>query len=175
MDTRILITYASRAGSTIEIAQEIGRVLSQAGAKVDVLPVKAVRSVEDYQAVVVGSAIRIGQWLPEAVKFVTANRAALAGKRVAYFAVHGMNLGDDEASRAARQAYLEPVRKVLAPQMEACFGGVNDWNKVGFFDGLLGKMVKAPVGDFRDWTVIREWAADIAPLADAAQAGIGHS
>ena len=161
MNQKVLVTYASRAGSTMEVAQAVAKELTDRGFAVDLLPVKKVNHVNGYQAVVVGSAVRMGQWLPEAVKFVEQNQSTLSQVPTAFFAVHLMNMGNDEASRTARQAYLNPVRKLVKPQYEAFFSGVGDMSKVSFLDGLIGKMVKSPEGDFRDWDAIRGWAQEI--------------
>src|SRR2546423_6800108 len=64
---KILVTFATRAGSTYEVAARVAEVLRAGGATVEVKPVTAVHEVKDYDAVVVGSAIRMGHWLPEAV------------------------------------------------------------------------------------------------------------
>ena len=74
-------------------------------------------------AVVLGSAIRMGNWLPEAVDFVKANQAALNALPTALFTVHMLNTGDDEASRAARAAYLDAVRPLLNGVETAYFEG----------------------------------------------------
>ena len=161
MNKKTLVAYVTRAGSTAEIAQEIAKTLSAQGAAVEVLPLKNVTDLKSYQAVILGSAIRMGQWLPEAAKFVEQNQNELSQMPAAFFAVHLMNLGSDEASRNARQAYLEPIRKVVSPRKEAVFAGVGDWKKVSFLDGLIGKAAKAPEGDFRDWQAIRTWAEDL--------------
>jgi menaquinone-dependent protoporphyrinogen oxidase len=161
MTSKTLIAYATRSGSTAEVAQAIAQALSAQGATVDVLPVKQVADLTGYRAVVVGSAVRIGQWLPEAARFVEQNRERLRHLPTGFFAVHLMNLGSDEASRQARLAYLEPIRKLVAPQKEAFFAGIGDWKRVSFLDGLIGKAVKAPEGDFRDWAAIQAWAEDL--------------
>ena len=70
MPNRILVTYASRAGTTAEVAEAIARTLTQEGAQVDVLPMNSVKDLSPYQAVVAGSAIRGSKWLPEAIQFV---------------------------------------------------------------------------------------------------------
>ena len=63
MSQKILITYASRTGSTAEIAEAIGKTLSEENAQVDILPMQAVKDPSPYQAVIVGSAIRKSKWL----------------------------------------------------------------------------------------------------------------
>ncbi len=77
MSKKILITYATKAGSTVEIAAFIGESLSKRGFAVDVKPVSEKPALDGYQAVLMGSAIRMGSWLPEAVDFVRQNQAAL--------------------------------------------------------------------------------------------------
>ena len=161
MNQKILVAYASRAGSTAEIAQAIGKVLEAQGVVVDVLPVNAVTGVKDYRAVVIGSAVRYGQWLSEATKFVEKFRAELSGKPVAYFAAYLMNQGEDEVNRKARQAYFAAARGLVAPKAEACFTGVGDMAKVALFERIIGKLVKSPEGDFRDWNAIRAWAESL--------------
>ncbi len=161
MENKVLVAFASRAGSTAEVAQSIAKTLTTQGAVVDLLPIKSVTSLKPYRAVVLGSAIRMSAWLPEAVKFVERNKDLLSQLHTAFFGVHLMNLGNDEASRKAREAYLDSVRKLVPPDKEAFFPGVGDWKKVSFLDGLISKAVKAPEGDFRDWTVIQAWAEDL--------------
>jgi menaquinone-dependent protoporphyrinogen oxidase len=161
MEQKVLVTYASRAGSTEEIAEVVAADLIRRGFTVDLLPVKQASRLDGYSAVVIGSAVRMGSWLPEAVKFVQQNAAALNRLPTAFFSVHLMNLGEDEASRKARGIYLDTVRKHVQPRHEALFAGVGDMAKVSFIEGLIGKLVKSPEGDFRDWKVIHAWAADI--------------
>ncbi len=164
MNGKILVTYASNAGSTAEVAQAIGDTLQKHGGTVDVMPTKYVKSLDGYRAVVVGSAVRMGCWLPEAVKFVEQHRDELSQRPTAFFAVHLMNMGSDETSQKSRLAYLDPVRRLVTPKSEAFFAGVGNWKKVTFFESLLGKAVKAPTGDFRDWTAIRGWAEGLREL-----------
>lgn len=158
---KILVVYASRCGSTAEIAAEIGKTLCQSGAAADVQSVKDPVDLSTYQAVVIGSAVRFGAWLPEAVKFVETNAAALKGMPLAYFAAHLMNQGEGEPERKARLAYLDAARKLAAPQAEAFFTGVGDMSKVSFLERMIGRMVKTPEGDFRSWDQIRAWAKEL--------------
>lgn len=161
VNQKVLVTYASRAGSTMEVAQAVAEELTKRGFAVDVLPVKQASSVDGYGAVVIGSAVRMGSWLPDAVKFVEKNSAALQQKKTAFFGLYLMNQGEDEASRTARSAYMEPARKWVKPQTEGLFVGVGDPAKISFIERMIGKMVKSPEGDFRDWNAIRAWAQQI--------------
>ncbi len=167
MNGKILIAYATRCGSTAEVADAIGKVFCERGAAVDVLPLKEVRSLDGYAGFVLGSAIRFGAWLPEAAQFVEQNLARLKQAPTAFFTVHLNNTADDEASKTARLAYLEPIRKLVPPAAEAFFAGVGDFSKVNFLERLMAKMVKSPEGDFRDWQKIRGWAEEIQQTAFA--------
>jgi menaquinone-dependent protoporphyrinogen IX oxidase len=84
---KILVTYATRAGSTYEVAARVAEVLHTQGAAVDVKPVTAMHELQGYDAIVVGSAIRMGCWLPEAVEFVKTNRETLSRIPTAYFLI----------------------------------------------------------------------------------------
>ena len=77
-DPKILVAYASRCGSTSGVAQAIGQAMCEGGATVDVLPLKTVQDLAPYSAAVVGSAVRIGQWLSESKQFVQSHQARLA-------------------------------------------------------------------------------------------------
>ena len=158
MNQRILIAYATRGGSTAEIAAAIGESLAARGYSVDVKSIKEKPNPAPYAAVVLGSAIRMGGWLPEAVDFVKANQAALNSMPVALFTVHMLNSGDDEASRAARAAYLNAVRPLLQDAETVYFEGKMDFSRLSFLDKVIAKMVKAVEADRRDWGQIKQWA-----------------
>jgi menaquinone-dependent protoporphyrinogen oxidase len=158
MNNRVLVTYATRAGSTSEIAAAIGESLSQRGLLVDVKPVKDNPSLNGYQAVIMGSAIRMGNWLPEAVNFVKANQSVLNAMPVALYTVHMLNTGDDDTSRNARLAYLNNVRPLLNTAQEAFFTGKMDFSRLSFLDRFIANMVKAVESDQRDWEKINQWA-----------------
>jgi menaquinone-dependent protoporphyrinogen oxidase len=159
MTKRILITYATRAGSTFGVADAIGAGLGRRGWEVDVQPVTAHPTVDKYEAVILGSAIRMGGWLPEMVEFIKTNQSALQSCPVALFTVHILNTGADETSRAARLAYLNAVRPLLNPVEEVFFTGRIDLETLSFVDRLMVKMVRSPIGDFRDWDGIRAWSS----------------
>ena len=85
MNKRILITYASRSGSTAEIAAAVANTFQQENIHVDLLPLEDVKELSAYQAVIVGSPIRNSQWLPEDLRFVQDHQRELSWKRVAMF------------------------------------------------------------------------------------------
>lgn len=161
MEKRVLVAYATKAGSTAEIASQIGEKISQKSLAVDVLPLSKVKDLGAYSAVVLGSAIRIGSVLPEVKSFVEKNQAALTQKPFSMF-VACMTLNEDtEANRATVSAYLDPIRAMVKPASEGLFAGVIDPSKVSILDRLIIKAIKPPIGDFRDWDKINAWAESL--------------
>jgi len=146
MNKRILVTYATRAGSTVEVAAAIGETLAKRGFAVDVKPVKAKPSLDGYQAVVLGSAIRIGSWLPEMMDFIKQHQPTLGALPTALFSVHMLNTADDDTSRTARAAYTAPARQLLTPAAEAFFAGKMDYARLSFLDRVIAKAVEGSTG-----------------------------
>jgi menaquinone-dependent protoporphyrinogen oxidase len=161
MSNPILIAYATRSGSTAGVADAIGAELRLRGLDVDIQPVMARPPVDKYEAVILGSAVRMGGWLPEMVEFIKTNQPVLQSRPVALFTVHMLNTGADEPSNAARLAYLGSVRPFVKPVDEVFFSGRIDLNGLSFVDRLMVKMVKSPIGDFRDWDKIRAWSSAV--------------
>ncbi|PKL55421.1 MAG: flavodoxin, partial [Methanomicrobiales archaeon HGW-Methanomicrobiales-6] len=77
MADRILVAYATRYGSTAEVAEAIGEELRKAGITVDVQPVGEVQDLSPYRAAVIGSPIYMGKWLPESQVFIEKNQQYL--------------------------------------------------------------------------------------------------
>ena len=158
----ILLAYASKAGSTAEIAQRIGKTLSGRGYTVDVKPVSQAGDLSGYQGIILGSAIRIGNVLPEVKTFIEKNQAALTRMPFNLFIVCMTLEKDTEENRKAVAAYLEPVRAIAKPAVEGMFSGVIDTKKLPFIERLMIKAMKAPVGDFRRWDQIEAWTETLA-------------
>jgi menaquinone-dependent protoporphyrinogen oxidase len=158
---RVLIAYATRCGSTVEIAQTILQDLKDRGFAVDVCAAAKVTALSGYDTVVVGSAVRFGKWLPEAVDFVRRYRAELNRMPTAFFTVHMMNTGDDEASKKARIAYVDAARALVRPGAEAFFAGKMDTSRLSFGERLLCKVMKGRDEDRRDWGAIHGWGKSV--------------
>ena len=163
MLTSILVTYATRFGSTEEVANAISRTLREAGSYVDCLPMAEVDSFDAYQAVLLGSAVNYAHWLPNAVDFVRTNQHALNQVPVALFTVHIQNTADDAMSKRNRLAYLDEIRPYLNPVAEGYFAG--RFNRLAATELLphwLAWIV--PNIDFRKWDKIRIWANSLPTL-----------
>lgn len=158
MKLKILVTYASRAGSTQGVAQAIAEELVKRDAIVDMRFILDVNDVSAYQAVIVGSAVRSGQWLPEAVRFVKIHQRQLRKRPVAYFAV-GITLYDQkQESRDKILAALKPVCEWVEPVDIGLFAGAMRSRRLKFLGRLLVKFLRVPEGDYRDFPAIRAWA-----------------
>ena len=158
MPRKILIAYASKCGSTGEVADAIGKTLAQKDLRVDVLPIKEVVDISGYRAIFVGSAIRAGKWLREASDFVSDNRVALQRVPTAYFTVCMTLVEDSPANRAKAEGFIEPVRAVLKPAAEGYFAGKVDPSRLSFVENTMLNAKHVPQGDFRDWNKITGWA-----------------
>ncbi len=156
--TPILVVYATRCGSTEEVARAIAKDLEGRGFAVQVQKADARVRANGFHGVVVGSAVRYGGWLAEAKEFVRANQAALKGTRTAFFSVHGMNTGDDEKSRQGRAGYVATIHQMVTPGAEAFFAGKMDQSKLGFGERMIIKVMKGRNRDDRNWAAIHGWA-----------------
>lgn len=170
MNQPILVTYATRSGSTAGVAEAIAKILAEGGAQVEVRPMNDVESVAEYRAVVAGSAIQGQKWLPEAMQFLRTHRAALSQRPFAAFLVCiSLSMKGAEQYRTGISSWLDPVRALVHPVSEGFFAGALDFSKIPFSFNSL--MMRLPVvmgmwklGDHRDWRAIRAWAEQTRPL-----------
>lgn len=166
MSKKILVTFASRSGSTQGVAEAIGRTLAEAGLAVEVLPMAAVHDLSPYAGVVAGSAIQAGAWLPEAMRFLGDHRAQLSSIPCAAFLVC-MTLAIKEGEyRSHVASWMDPVRALIQPKSVGLFCGALDIRKIP----SLGQRIKFKLstllgvwseGDHRDWAAIRAWALQL--------------
>jgi menaquinone-dependent protoporphyrinogen oxidase len=167
MSNKILVTYASRTGSTAGVAEAIGQTLAESGAPVEVRRMQDVKDLAPYRAVVAGSAIQGGRWLPEAMQFMQMHQAALAQKPFAAFLVcMTLALPSADKYRQGVAEWLEPVRTLVRSVSEGLFAGALDISQVPSFGDRLKFRLSVILGvwtegDHRDWNAIRAWAADL--------------
>lgn len=170
MPGTLLVTYATRTGTTEEVALAIARVLRATGLMVDVSAAERVSDVDGYDAVIVGSAVRFGAWLAPAVDFLRRCRAGLALRPVAFFTLHMQQVGRGAGGSAQVAAYTQAARALVTPRAEAYFLGALLPSKLSFIDKMAVRMIGAPLQDLRDWQAIEAWAQSL-PAALFAPAG----
>jgi menaquinone-dependent protoporphyrinogen oxidase len=145
------------------VATTIGDTLTAHGFSVDVKPIKNNPQIDGYEAVLLGSAVQYGTWLPEAVDFVKANQQTLNQLPVALFCVHIQNRENNATSRQNRLAYLDKVRPLVQPVAEGFLAGKFDRRGAALLlPGWAARFV--PPLDFRNWKKIRAWANRVGPL-----------
>jgi menaquinone-dependent protoporphyrinogen oxidase len=158
---RILVTAASKHGSTDEIAKFIGAELERHGMQVTVAAVRDVGSIEGYDAVVLGSAVYLGKWMRSAKEFAARQAPVLAGIPVWLFSsgpVGSAVANPDPGDR--RQG--DEVGKAIGARDHRLFGGKLDRSGLSVLERAPVRMAKIPDGDFRPWEEIGTWAAGIA-------------
>lgn len=157
MTEPILIAYATRHGSTLEVARFVATTLKEAGLEVDLRPARDVGAVDGYGAVVVAGALYTGRWHPDARHFLVRHRKTLSRVPVAVFGMGPQTMEPDPVaqSRAQLDRALAKTPDV-EPVAVAIFGGVVDPAKLRF---PLNRM---PASDARDWDAIRAWAHTLA-------------
>lgn len=154
----VLVAVASRHGSTREIALAIADELRTAGANPDVREVESLRSLDGYDAAIVGSAVYAGHWLPEARQFVEGHRAQLATMPVWLFS--SGPIGADPWPPGDPPGVAELIEAAGA-RGHVVFTGKLDSENLGFAERLIARVVHAPTGDFRNWEAIQTWARNI--------------
>ncbi len=161
---RILIAYASRTSSTREIAEEVGKVLTQAGYAVDITPAKKVSDVAGYQAAIIGSGVRFGRPYKESLKL--ARKASARGSMPVAFFVVCMALKNKSAeSRAIADGYVQKFKEINADALFGAFAGALKYAEMGpFFRFVFSRDKSGDLqeGDYRDWEAIRAWAREAA-------------
>jgi len=159
---KILIAYATMAGSTREVAETIGEVLKNTGLDVDVLPVEEVKNLAGYDALVLGSAVRAFHLLPKTTRFLRKFKKAIREIPFAAFLVC-LVMTEDTPERWANAAkFAKPIIKVKQPMSLGLFGGVMDPSKLtGYALGMFKNHAKE---DNRDWEKIKGWASELVTL-----------
>jgi len=165
---RILVVFASRAGSTKGIAEFIGEKLKESGAEAEVRPVGSAENLPGYDAFVIGSALYQYHWLKNAKDFLSRNRSVLASKPVWLF-----SSGPTGPSRTDKKGRvllevsgpkeIGDLREWVKPRDHKVFFGAFFPDRVTGAMGWFARMVpKDQTGDFRDWKAIEAWAQEIA-------------
>ena len=157
---RILVAYATKKGSTEEIAQAIAKELQAAGHTADTVEIAKGASPAGYDAVVIGGPMYMGK-IDGMGKFVKRHSPELARVPVAGFVVCLAAAAKDPEGMAWAEKALHAALDPLRPVAETVFAGRLDPEKLSWFQRWMVKKAKSPVGDFRDWAAIAAWAREL--------------
>ena len=156
---KTLVTVASKHGATGEMGEAIADVLRDAGLAVQTRPPDDVASLDDFDAVILGSAVYAGRWVDSARRFAQRHHAELLTRPVWLFSSGpiGEPLAPTEESADAVRIATD-----LSARGHRTFAGRIDPEGLSWVERTITRMVKAPDGDFRDWEAVRAWAEEIA-------------
>jgi menaquinone-dependent protoporphyrinogen oxidase len=159
MTGHVLVGYATKHGSTIEVAEAIAAALRVSGHEVDVAAAADVRALDDYSAVVLGGALYMGRLHQDAGGFLKRHRHALRELPLAVFAMGPKTVAEADlvASRKQLDHALAAVPE-LTPAAVTIFGGVVDPGKLRF------PFTRMPASDARDWDAIGAWSREVSAL-----------
>jgi len=163
---KILVAVASKHGSTREIAEVLAEELRALGLVDDVREAVEVIDLDGYDAAIVGSAVYMGNWLPEARQLIERYRSRLATIPVWLFSSGPIGV-DPHAGDA-----LHGLTVLLAgtgAREHMLFAGKLDAHHLGLAERLVARLVHTPTGDFRDWVAVRDWARAIGATLGAGQ------
>lgn len=162
---KILLVSSSRHGSTDEVASAIADRLRGSGLEVDQARPEDVTDVSGYDAFVLGSAVYMTHWTPEAVDFTRRFAEDLRKHPVWAFSVGLSGLPKGEVSDPHR---IGPVLLSIDPKDHVTFAGKFDPTKLSLRERSIARMGGASEGDFRDFEAVQEWADAIATTLTAA-------
>lgn len=158
---RILVSAASKHGSTAEVAARIAGTLRACLPGDTVVEVRAAADVGDttsYGAFVLGSSIYMGRWLADARKL--ADQIATHPPRPVWLFSSGP-IGDP-AKPAEEPAEIGDLVNTTHARDHRLFAGRLDRHQLGFGEKAVVTTLRVPDGDFRDWDAIDTWATQIA-------------
>jgi menaquinone-dependent protoporphyrinogen oxidase len=154
---KLLIAYASKHGSTQEVAETIAEKVRRGDLEVELRRAADVDDVTPYDGVVLGGSLYFGRWHEDAVRFLSKHRRELSDLPVAVFAL-GPKTAEPADLADSREQLENALQKThcVEPSLIAVFGGVIDPAELRF------PLSRLPASDARDWSAIESWASEIA-------------
>ena len=169
MSRHVLVAYAGKMGATAGIADAIGAEIRRHGHQVDVRAAGQVRSIAEYDDVILGSAICAHRWRPEAVRFLRKHTGTLRDRQVWLF--HSGPIGPHADQLQAMPRKVSRLARQIGANPAMTFAGMLEPKTA---KGFLARRMAATdlAGDVRDWDLIRAWAQDVATVISSAEAGV---
>ena len=162
----MLVAYATKYGSTRDVAERVAGVLGDLGWAVDVQPVESVKDLSSYSAVTLGAPYYFGKMLKTGIAFLERHRDVLEARPVALFALGPISADQDlpDARRQMDKTLME--LDWLTPVALEMFVGKYDLGVLRGIHRLVTKLKASPLygipsHDDRDWEAIDEWARSV--------------
>jgi menaquinone-dependent protoporphyrinogen oxidase len=159
---KVLVGYATRYGSTKEVAETIARSVREAGFEVDVCEVRDIKSLSNYKAVILGAPLFMFHWHKDVLRFLSKHQRILLDLQVAIFALGPTHDPYDEQEwRDSWSQLNKELEKYswLKPVEIEMFGGKYDPTKLKFPLKIMAGSV--PASDIRDQDAIQAWATKL--------------
>jgi menaquinone-dependent protoporphyrinogen oxidase len=158
----VLVAYASKRGSTAEIAETVAATLRREGLGVCLEPAADVKSLEGYDAVVLGSAVYMRRWRGDARYFLKKHRKAL--RQIPFWVFSSGPVGDptDDNPEWVEPPQLAEKVEELGGRGHVVFGGRLPAEPRGMMEKAMVEGVPKEFRDRRDWGQIRAWAKQVA-------------
>ncbi len=156
---KVLVCVSTKYGATGEIAQAVADVLAEKGLEVSVVPPGQASAIEEFDAVVLGSAVYMGQWMKAAREMAERSAAVLATRPVWLFSSGPVGEPPKPAGNIVDVTKIVQATKARDHQI---FTGKLARKHLSFPDRAVASAIRAAEGDFRDWAQSREWATGIA-------------
>jgi len=171
---KVLVAYEIGSGSTEEVADFIGNILSQDGKIVEIKNIRDEIDLTSYDSIIIGSTIRYDNWMSNARKFVKNNQEILSKIPVAFFfTCLVLSRKTDKTIRKAKGYFdkLYDIAPRVKPISVGGFAGVLDYSKISLVPRLILKLylvilrvkekIRVKEGDYRDWDAINSWVKSI--------------
>lgn len=168
---RVLVVYASGSGCAKTVADTITAALQSRAVQVDEWPAAEDPDPAAYDAVVVGSGIRLGRWHDSVREWVADNATVLRARPVAFFTVC-MTMATHPERVVEVRGYTDPLAELtgVRPVDVGTFAGWNEPRRFGFLERLFLRSLGMPTGDFRDLGAVAAWARGLGPRLGLATA-----
>ena len=179
---KALIAFGTRYGATAGTSEEIAGILREEGFDVKIVNLKdeKVKDISEYDLIVVGSGMKMGKWVNEPKDFLNQFQKELNHKKLAIL-VSSMRTFAEKLGKTQEEGVCsaqEATEKILTecnlkPISVGIFGGVINYNKMGFFERKMMGFLKAQLEkegfketepglyDMHNWNEIRNWAKEL--------------
>lgn len=162
MEKPVLVTWATRSGSTAEVAQTVAQTLRSAGLGVECRPIRDVHTLENCGPIVLGIPLYIGRLHRDGRRFLRTFRQPLAERPVALFVLGPVHDKEEEFATARRQLNAQLAHyPSFAPITHEIFAGRWDPEKLGPLFRMLPVVRRIPAHDARNWVAIHAWAESL--------------